>query len=201
MKFQDSIICFLKLPSSQKANVQGFQDRNTVLSDKTLMDSTMQGLIPRLSRSGNSNIAWLSRLCTNPGSTATEPRWLWAGDRCMSLHWLTRGMHHKTYITHYVSFHNFNEYWCTLYIATRTTTTSTTTKPCPKQNSATSICTITLANVVWFQQVFHFSLSRSGNSMEMRQPDIELGEFRRLLKTFLFTWDIGAWWLLFSSAL
>ena len=27
---------------------------------------------------------------------------------------------------------------------------------------------------------------------ELRQPDIKLGEFRRLLKTFLFTWDIGA---------
>ena len=27
---------------------------------------------------------------------------------------------------------------------------------------------------------------------ELRQPDIELGEFRLLLETFLFTWDIGA---------
>jgi len=36
---------------------------------------------------------------------------------------------------------------------------------------------------------------------ELRQPDVEMGQFRRLLKTFLFARDCGAWRLLFIHAL
>jgi len=55
---------------------------------------------------------------------------------------------------------------------------------------------VTVQRFVIIFIIINFAVAgpRLWNSLpaELRQPDIELVEFRRLLKTFLFTWDIGA---------